>query len=287
MLKLKAIGMILALVLAVVAVGCGVNKGTQEEEQAARLKITVSGSTALLPLVSQAKTNYEKVNPGITVNVTGGGSFTGLQQVAEGVVDIGNSDVLLTPEYENRGLIDHLVAVAPFVIITHPDVKVDSLSSEQLIDIFTGKITDWKEISGDERRISIIHRPTSSGSRATIKEIVLKEQEFTSRAVSLNSNGEVRKSIATTPGSIGYVDAAYVDNTVKAIKYNGVAYVPENVFTGEYPIFAYEHMYTKGEPKGVVKEFLGYIMSTAFQEQYLERLGFLPVSKMSRGRIMG
>lgn len=279
-------GVSLMLALAVVLAGCGAPKqqgqGTTPAPQAQKETITAVGSTALLPLVQAAKDEFEAKNANITVNVTGGGSFTGLTQVANGAAQIGNSDVDVTPELKDKGLVDHRVAVAPFVIIVNPDVTVDSLTQDQLIGIFTGKIKDWKDVVGKAGRITIIHRPASSGSRATIKEIVLKGQEFDPSAVTQDSNGKVFDGIKSTPGSIGYIDAAYLKDGVKAIAYNGVKYSSDAVTSGTYPIFAYEHMFTKGEAMGATKAFIDYMLSPDFQSQYVEKMGFVPVSKMSK-----
>ncbi|MCL4440427.1 MAG: phosphate ABC transporter substrate-binding protein, partial [Firmicutes bacterium] len=213
-------------------------------------KVTLSGSTAMLPLAQQAKEAFEGKYPDVTVNVSGGGSFTGLNQVASGSVDIGNSDVSVEglAEFKDKDLVDHRVAVAPFVLVVNPGVKVDNLTKAQAEGIFTGEITNWKNVGGEDQPISVIHRPPSSGSRAVIKELVLGGKEFTNNAATQDSNGSLRAALASTPGSIGYVDVAYLDSSIKAVSFNGVPYKPENVYNKTYPIFAYEHMYTKGQP---------------------------------------
>ncbi|ABB14119.1 MULTISPECIES: phosphate ABC transporter substrate-binding protein [Carboxydothermus] len=286
MKKYGIVAIISILVVALLFAGGCAKKNEQATPQNGQTtkegKITLAGSTALLPLAKQAATLYMEKNPKVTVNVSGGGSFTGLRQVIAGAVDIGNSDVDAEkdPETAGKGLVDHQVAVAPFVIIVNPDVKVDNLSKEQLADIFTGKITNWKEVGGNDAKITIIHRAKSSGSRKVITDLVLDGKEFTDKAIIQDSNGAVRKAISQTPGSIGYIDAAYIDNSVKVLKYNGVEYTPENVYNKKYTLYAYEHMYTKGEPTGVVKDFLDFVLSDEFQNNYVEKLGFLSISKM-------
>ena len=272
----------LMLVVSLIA-GCG---GKKEEAKAGSSEIqgtvTASGSTALLPLLKPAQEEFQKKHPKVTVNISGGGSFTGMNQVASGAVNIGNSDVALTPEYKDKGLVDYQIAVAPFVFITNPDVSVDSLTQQQYVDILTGKITNWKEVGGKDQKITLIHRAKSSGSRATIASVVLKDAAFTDNAVIQDSNGAVRAGIASTPGAIGYVDAAYADASIKTLAYNGVKFSPDAVSSGQYPVYAYEHMYTKGEAQGAVKAFIDYVMSKEFQESYVEKSGFIPVTKMKK-----
>lgn len=245
-------------------------------------KVSASGSTALLPMLKPAQEAFEKEHEKVTINIAGGGSFTGMNQVAEGAVDIGNSDVDLPDEYKDKGLVDHKVAVAPFVLITSTDNKVSNLTMQQAADIFTGKITNWKEVGGDDQPITIIHRAKSSGSRAIITATILKGQEFTDNASIQDSNGAVLKGVATTPGSIGYVDGAYADKSVKTFSLDGVAFSAQAVIDGKYPVYGYEHMYTKGEPKGAVKAFIDYVMGDEFQNSQVEKLGFIPVNKMKK-----
>lgn len=245
-------------------------------------KISASGSTALLPLLKPAQEAFQDKYKDVTVNVAGGGSFTGMNQVAEGSVDIGDSDVNLPDEYKDKGLVDHRVVVEPFVFIVDKANKVDNLTKDQVIGILTGKITNWKEVGGDDQKITLIHRAKSSGSRATISDVVLKGANFTDDAVIQDSNGAVRAAIASTPGAIGYVDAPYADDSVKVLKFDGVEYSAQNIIDGKYPIYGYGHMYTKGEPTGAVKAFIDYILSDEFQNSQVEKLGFIPVSKMKK-----
>ena len=261
--------------------GCGGDK-KEAPKAGAELTgtVTASGSTALLPLLKPGQEEFQKKNPKVTVNIAGGGSFTGQNQVASGAVSIGNSDVELQAELKDKGLVEHKLVGIPFVLIANNDVTVTNLTDKQAQDIFAGKITNWKEVGGADQKITIIHRPKSSGSRATIAATVMKGAAFTDNAIIQDSNGAVRAAIASTPGAFGYVDAAYVDKTVKALAYNGVPYSMENVTSGKYPIFTFGRMYTKGAPTGAVKAFIDYVTSKEFQEAYAEKNGFVPVTKM-------
>lgn len=241
-------------------------------------KITASGSTALLPLVKQAANEFQKLHPNLTIDVSGGGSGTGLKQVSEGTVNIGNSDVEAGDDFP--GLVDHQVAIAPFVLIVNNSVTVDNLTKEQAGKIFTGQIKNWKEVGGQDEKITIIGRAESSGSRRVIKQLVLPEgQDFAKDSIVQDSSGSLRTAVDQTSGAIGYVDAPYATGNVKILNFDGVEYTPDNVINGTYKLFAFEHMYTKGEPDANTRAFLDYILSDEFQSTYVEQLKFISVNK--------
>jgi phosphate transport system substrate-binding protein len=279
-----SLGMVV-LSMAVLLAGCGGTQADRNKAPAAAEmagKVSVSGSTALLPLLKPAQEAFQEQYEEVTVNVAGGGSFTGMNQAAEGAVQIGASDVDLPADYKDRGLVDHKVVVEPFVFIVGKDNKVDNLTRQQAIAILTGKITNWQEVGGDDLPITLIHRAKSSGSRATISEVVLKGQSFTDNAIIQDSNGAVRSAISNTPGSVGYVDAPYADDSVKVLKFDGVEYSPQNIIEGKYPLYGYGHLYTKGEAQGPVKAFIDYVLSEEFQNTQVEKLGFIPIHKMKQ-----
>ncbi len=284
-LSKKIVAGALAMMLgASLLAGCGGQKEAPKDAGKAQAElsgtVTASGSTALLPFLKPAQEEFQKKNAKVTVNIAGGGSFTGQNQVGAGSVNIGNSDVPLQDSLKDKGLVETKLVGIPFVFIANPDVAVDNLTQQQYVDIFTGKVTNWKDVGGKDQKITIIHRAKSSGSRGAIAEIVLKGAAFTDDAVIQDSNGAVKAAIGSTPGAIGYVDAAYADQSVKTLAYNGVKYSMNEVISGKYPVFTYGRMFTKGEPTGAVKAFIDYATSKEFQEAYAEKNGFVPITKM-------
>ncbi|MDR7319319.1 phosphate ABC transporter substrate-binding protein [Brevibacillus nitrificans] len=243
--------------------------------------VTAVGSTALQPLVEQTAKDYMAKNQGVQIQVQGGGSGTGLSQVASGAATIGNSDIFAEEKsgIPANELVDHKVAVVGMAAAVSPKVKVDNLTKQQLIDIFTGKITNWKEVGGDDMKITLVNRPKSSGTRATFNKFAMDGKEE-AEGITEDSSGTVRKIIAETPGAIGYLALSYFNDTVKALKLDGVEATPENIATNKYPVWAYEHMYTKGEPTGNAKAFLEYILSEEVQKKTITDLGFLPITDM-------
>ncbi|MGZ4031594.1 MAG: phosphate ABC transporter substrate-binding protein [Tumebacillaceae bacterium] len=291
--KMMTLG-VLVTMTAGLMVGCGSSNNASQSttnggnstpsvQQELTGKVTASGSTALLPLVKQAASEFQDKNPKVTVDVTGGGSGTGQKQVAEGSVDIGNSDVAADAQYKDKNLVDHQVVVAPFILITNKDTGVTALTKDQAGKIFTGDIKNWKDVGGKDEKITIIGRAESSGSRKYIKSAVLPEgKDFVKDALVQDSSGSLRQAVSQTAGSIGYVDAPYANDTITVLDYDGVKYSAENVENGTYKLFAYEHMFTKGEATGAVKAFIDYIMSDDFQANSVEKAGFIPMSKMKK-----
>jgi len=248
-------------------------------------KITAGGATAMQPLVEQAAKLFMEKNPGVSISVQGGGSGTGLSQVAAGAFDIGNSDIFaeekLKPE-QYKDLVDHQVAVVGMAAVAHPEVGVEGVTKQQLIDIFTGKITNWKEVGGKDVKIQLVNRPSSSGTRATFKKYALDGAEEAS-GIEEDSSGTVRKIVAETPGAIGYLAFSYLDGSVKALKIDGVEPTKANVVTNRYKVWAYEHSYTKGEPQGVVAAFIDFLMNDPAVQGaggIVEKAGYIPTADM-------
>lgn len=247
--------------------------------------ITSLGSTALKPLVEESAKKFKEKKPKVTINVQGGGSGAGISQVSEGTVEIGNSDVpaesKLKDKEKAKELVDHKVCVIGFSIVTHKDLKVDNLTKEQIQGIFTGKYTNWKEVGGEDLKINVINRPKSSGTRATFKDTIMEDKnEKEDIGIIQDSSDAVSKSIQATKGSISYLALSYLTEEksqgLKLLKIDGVEATKENIINKKYPFWSYEHMYTKGEPEGLTKEFLEYMMSDDNKEN-VEKLGYIPI----------
>ena len=278
-------------------VGCGssndsmaTDEGSKAEASGLSGSITVSGSSALLPLMEQSIEKFTEENPDAEVSAQAGGSGTGLTQVLDGTVDIGNSDLLAEEKLDAdkaAELVDHKVVAQGFGIVVSKSLGIDDLTTDQIKDIFSGKVTNWKEVGGPDKEIFLIHRTAGSGTRATFEKTILggdKSLENDSLGATQDSNGAVLTVMKQNDGAISYLGLSYM-NTEEAkallnvVKIDGVSSDKENITDGSYPFWSWGHMYTKGEATGVSKSFIEFITSSDNTES-VESLGFISGSEM-------
>ena len=252
--------------------------------------ITAAGSSALLPLAQAAAEIFMTNNPDASVVVNGGGSGNGLKQVADGAIDIGNSDVLAAEKLDAAvaaGLVDNKVCTITMSPVVNKDLAIDNLTRQQLIDIFTAKITNWKDVGGPDEAILLVTRPASSGTRALFKTWALNGADEASNAsLETDDSGTLLQTVQDNRGAIGYVALSYLVNNdkVKSLAIDGVVPSLENTYNGTYLVWGYEHMYTKGEGTDAAKAFIAYMMSEEFAPN-IEAMGYGVFSKMSDAAI--
>lgn len=273
-------------------VGCGnktSNNNESKEGEKVSGSITAAGSSALQPLAKVVADMFMKENTKAQINIQGGGSGTGLSQVASGAVQIGNSDLFAEDKIKDssivKNLVDHKVAVIGFAMVVNKDVKVDSLTKTEIQSIFTGKITNWKEVGGQDLKIQVINRGKSSGTRSTfIKNIMDEKSEAEGLGTTQDSSGAVQKAVETTEGAISYLALSYFVNEeaqqgMNLLKINEIEANTESITKGKYPFWSYEHMYTKEKTNGLTKAFLEYIVSDEVKP-VIKNKGYIPVSDM-------
>ncbi|HLW00946.1 MAG TPA: phosphate ABC transporter substrate-binding protein [Ktedonobacterales bacterium] len=244
-------------------------------------KIRISGSTALQPLAQQAAKDFVKLHPQVTIDVQGGGSFVGLDQMYAGQVDIGDSDVYADPtRYPDPAITDHLVAVVPFAMIVHSDISLTTLTQDQIMAIYTGQIRNWRDVGGPDEPIIVVSRALTSGSRATFRKYILNgADEVQGLALDKDSSQALVDTVSKTKGAIGYVASSAVTSAVREVAINGVLPTPTNIENGRYSFWSYEHMYTRGLPTGAVAAFLDFML-TAQEQQVAAALAYIPISAM-------
>jgi phosphate transport system substrate-binding protein len=248
-------------------------------------KLVLDGSTTVGPIAKAFAETYMRQNPGVNIMVSESGSGNGAKALLNGTCDIANlSRHLKDTEktaMEEKGVkpVAHVVAFDALPVIVHPSNRVKGLTIDQIRDIYTGKVTNWKDVGGSDLPIVVISRDTNSGTFETFKELVLgKDALIVGSAEYTGSNGGVRQRVQMTKGAIGYAGLGFVDRSVKALEINGVAPSAETVIAKQYPISRELFMFTNGEPAAgsLAAKFLAMGRSEKGRE-IIEEIGFVPV----------
>lgn len=272
-LKFKIAAVLGLLAILIGLTGCANNNSN---------KITVVGSSAMQLLAEQAGNDYRLSHPDSNIVVQGGGSGTGLSQVQAGAVEIGTSDVFAETQkgIDATKLQNHLVAVVGIVPIVNKSAGVKNLPRQQLSDIFTGKITNWKQVGGKNQNITVINRSKGSGTRGTFEGLILNGKKPI-QAQEQDSNGTVRKIVSSTPGTISYISFPYAnDENIQKLSIDKIKPTNKNVETNRWHLWSYEHMYTKGKPNKNVQKFIDYMLGSKVQNDLVPKLGYISINKM-------
>ncbi len=243
--------------------------------------ITASGSTALQPLVSKVAQLYQAKCPGATITVSGGGSSVGLSNVASGVSDIGDSDVPVSnaKSIDPSTVTDHQVAIVVFAVVVNPQTGVTGLTSSQISDIFTGKVTNWKSVGGKDLPVTLIERKPGSGTRLSFDKVMLNGgQEAANPASTQDSTQLVLQGVAGAPGGVSYIGVSSANSSVVPVSIDGAKPDAADVTSGKYKLWSHEHMYTKTTASPLAQAFIDYILSSEVQSGAVTELGYLPIS---------
>ena len=237
--------------------------------------LSMNGSTSMEKVIKAVNGAFMEKNKGVTVNLNLTGSGTGIQEASEGKCDIGNSSRKLKDE-ESEKLDATVVGLDGIALVVNPVNKLEDISLEDLAKVYSGEITNWKELGGDDKAIVVIGREDGSGTRDGFESIVMGDKE-PKYAQELESTGSVINAVATTDGAIGYASLANVDETVKALKVGGVEATEENVKSGAYEVQRPFICATlKGSDNKLAKAYLDFILSEEGQALVLAQ-GAVPV----------
>lgn len=246
--------------------------------------IVIKGSTTVLPIAQTALEVYMKANPGIQISLSGGGSGEGIKALLDKTCDIANSSREIKKEEISlaaaRGIkpVAHVIAFDALIPIVHPKNKVKSLSIDQLSQIYQGKITNWRDVGGDDLKIVVISRDSSSGTFESWDHFVMKKNKVTPRAQMLASNGAIVTAIAKNKYAVSYIGMGYLNKNVKALEVNGVKASAETAMSKLYPLSRELYMYTNGNPQGETAKFIAFLKSSTGQK-IVRMGGFVPVTK--------
>ena len=220
-------------------------------------------------------------NPDADITVRGGGSGTGIAALIDGATDIADASrpmkdkEIKTAREKGVNPVAHIVASDGIAVIVHPDNQRNAISLDDIKMIYTGQISRWDKIGG-KGTIVVVSRDAASGTFETFNELALGGAKLTDAALMLASNLEVARTVAQTPGAIGYVGLGYLTDEIKALKVEGIMPSEATVRDGSYPLARPLYMYTNGNPKGLAMSFLDFVMSSAGQ-QIVKEAGFVPV----------
>lgn len=268
-------GVLGAMIVASLFVGCGsanekvVNENQQinsEGDLAGTVKM--NGSSSMEKLANSLTEAYMEKYPKVTATVEFTGSGSGIEAVANGTVDIGNSSRSLKEEEKKKGLIENVIAIDGIAVVVDAENKVENLTQEQLSNIYNGTVVNWKELGGDDQPIVVIGREAGSGTRGAFEELLGLEEKCR-YAQEIDSTGAVMAKVASTKGAIGYVSLDVLDKTVKNLNLDNIEPTAENIKEGNYFLSRPFVMATKGEisqQSEAVKAFFEYIDSEAGQE---------------------
>jgi len=280
------------LLMLLLIAGCGRKSSNQSNS------IQIKGSDTMVNLAQAWAEEFMKQNPDISVAVTGGGSGTGISALINGSCDIAEvsremkeSEIKLA---QSKGIEPKkfVVALDGIVVVVNPSNKVSQLTIDQLADIFTGKVKNWKEVGGHDAKIVVLSREVNSGTHVYFKEHVLRhnnpdnKEEFTPEALLLPSSQAIVDEVSQNPNAIGYFGLGYITKGVKALKIAKDKASPaiepniKNIMNGKYPISRPLLMYTSGEPHGAVKKFLDFVYSENGQ-QIVKKIDFVPIKQNS------
>lgn len=223
--------------------------------------LTVAGSTSVQPFSEVLAEEFKAKNPGVQINVQGGGSSVGIEAAVSGAAQIGASSRGLKAEEKAQGLVDTTIALDGIAIVVNPANSVPGLKTEQVMNIYLGNIKNWKEVGGPDAVITVVTREEGSGTRDAFSDLVMAKKDIVKTAIVQNSTGAVRTTVASDKNAIGYISLASMNQEVKAVDIDGAAASEANVKAGTYKIqrpFLYA---TKGNPDGLAKAFIDFVLS--------------------------
>lgn len=230
-------------------------------------KIVMKGSTTVLPIAQKATETYMALHPETVITLSGDGSGNGIKAIIDGTANIGNASRFIKDKEVKQAVdqnvypVPHRIALDCIVPVVHTGNPVNDLSKEQLRGIYTGKITNWKDVGGKDQQIVVITRDSSSGTFDAWKEMVLDGERVTPRALTQPSNGGLVTQIAGTDGAIGYIALGYITKDVKVVAVDGVKGSEQTAKSGRYTVSRPLFMFTAGWPEGKTLDFINFILS--------------------------
>lgn len=249
--------------------------------------IVIKGSTTVLPVAQGTLEAFMKKNPDVQISLSGGGSGEGIKALIDKTTDIATSSREIKKEEvalaQGKGIkpVSHVVAHDAIIPVVNPKNKVTNLSIDQLSQIYQGKITNWKEVGGDDLKIVVISRDSSSGTFESWDHFVMKKAKVTPQAQMLASNGAIVTAIAKNRYAIGYLGIGYINKSVKPLQVDGITGSAQTALSKAYPFSRELYMYTDGEPQGDVAKYIAFVTSIEGQK-IVAKEGFVPLMDLKK-----
>ena len=273
----KSLYFVCFTLLITVLAACSNEEDTADTQTGGSL-VTISGSTSVGPLAEKLAMKYQEEND-VKIEVNQIGSSAGITNAISGVSQIGMSSRDLKQEEKDSNLQELIIAYDGIVVVTHPSNPVKDLTMEQVKKIFTGEITNWKEVGGKDMEIVVVSREDGSGSRDAFQEIVGYESgQLIKNAIVASGNGNIKTTVAMNKHAIGFISFEYVDESVSTMDINGVQAKAENVLAGQYELsrpFLFVH---KEDVPESAKQFMEFILTPEGQK-IVESAGAIPLTK--------
>ncbi|MBN1193585.1 MAG: phosphate ABC transporter substrate-binding protein [Coriobacteriia bacterium] len=257
---------------------CTMVAGCDGDAGSGRSEVIVSGSTTLLPIAEVAGEMYTESRNGTSILVSGMGSSAGIESVSNGSSDIGTSSRELKAGENDLGLVDTPVAYDAIAVIVNPDNPVRGLTIEEVRGIFSGEITNWREVGGPDMQIGLVNRDEASGTREAFAKMVMGDMRFDNGAVVLPGTGQVRAVVSEVEYAVGYISLGFVTDDVRALSIDGVEPSEAAVVAGTYDIQRVLHFFTKGPPSKDARGYIDFVLSPEVQDTIVREAGFIPIT---------
>jgi phosphate transport system substrate-binding protein len=275
-IRKTTLGLLVLFIMAVLS-ACNNSNNDTDAKDTSSSRISISGSTSVGPLAEKIADKYmDKHDVKIEINQIG--SSAGITNATTGVSEIGMSSRDLKEEEKASGLVETIIAYDGIVVVTHPSNKVKNLTMDQVKQIFTGEVTNWKELGGDDLEIVVVSREDGSGSRDAFQEIVgYTSGKLVRTSIIASGNGNIKTTVATNKHAVGFISFEYIDSSISTININGVEATAENVLQEKYSLsrpFLFVHKEDTLTDAG--QQFIDYILSPEGQAIVAET-GAIPI----------
>lgn len=250
--------------------GCGQKTADTNKGGGLSGTLTVAGSTSVQPFSEVLAEEFMEANPGVKINIQGGGSSVGIESVVSGVAGIGAVSRTVSAEEVTQGLSWRIIALDGIAVVVNPSNPITGLKTADVMNIYLGNIKNWKELGGTDAPITVVTREEGSGTREAFSSLVMNKKDILKTAIVQNSTGAIATTVAGDKNAIGYISLSSLKPEVKALTIDGIAATETNVRTRDYKLQRPFIYVTKGEPTGLTKAFIDFVLSPEGQKLMVE-----------------